>query len=66
MVKEGQQIILSYPVQIAISQQGKARLSFHLSGIYTATKDKTGKEITGIEGLRLSYKMKRFKANYGY
>ena len=50
MVKEGQQTTLSFPIQIAISQQGKARLSFHLSDIYTATKDKTGEEITGIEG----------------
>ncbi|MCL9667296.1 Ig-like domain-containing protein [Rosenbergiella epipactidis] len=50
MIKDDRQAELSLPVQLAISQSGQARLSFHLTDIYTATKDKTGKDIAGING----------------
>ncbi|MBT0718991.1 hypothetical protein HGT71_12115 [Rosenbergiella epipactidis] len=50
LVKGEQQVEISLPVQLAISQQGQSQLSFHLSDIYTATRDEGGKVISGING----------------
>ena len=50
LVNDDRQLNLSLPVQLAISQQGQSRLAFHLSDIYTATMDETGKPIAGVAG----------------